>query len=177
MNDNLVASVGSVVVSTAKIQEHIEMLADQINRDYAGRPLHLLVILRGAIPFLVDLSRKLNLDVSFDSLAVSRTSDNHVKLIKDLDIPIDGKDVLVIEDIVNGGNTLHYVLKMLNLRNPRSIKVCTLFDRPQKRTIEVPIDYIGMQLDNRFVVGFGLDYKQRYRNLPHLVELNFTKHM
>ena len=175
MQENLIPVLGQTIVSEQAIQERVAALAAQISRDYEGRPLHLLMVLRGAVPFLVDLARNLSLDVSFDSLAVTRTADNHVKLIKDLDIPIEGKDVLVVEDIVNGGNTLHYILQTLYLRHPRTIKICTMFDRPQKRTTPVILDYIGMKLDDRFVVGYGLDYKQLYRNLPEIVELNFVK--
>ncbi|MBQ7568809.1 hypoxanthine phosphoribosyltransferase [bacterium] len=175
MQENLIPVLGQTIVTEQAIQERVAELAAQIARDYAGRPLHLLMVLRGAVPFLVDLARNLPLDVSFDSLAVTRSADSHVKLIKDLDIPIEGKDVLIVEDIVNGGNTLHYVLQTLYLRHPRSIKICTMFDRPQKRTTPVIIDYIGMKLDDRFVVGYGLDYNQRYRNLPDIRELNFVK--
>lgn len=175
MQDNLIPVLGPIIVSSEAIQERAKVLGQQITRDYAGKRLHLLVILRGAVPFMVDLARNIGLDVTFDSLAVSSVQDDHIKLIKDLDSPIDDRDVLVVEDIVNGGNTLHYVLQTLHLRHPRSLRVCTMFDRPQKRTTPIILDYVGFKLDDRYAVGYGLDYQQHYRNLPDLVELNFTK--
>ena len=175
LEDNLQPVLGAVVLSSDDIQKRIGELAAQISRDYAGKPLHLLVVLRGAVPFLVDLSRRLELDVSFDFISTIRLGEHQVKLIKDLDIPIEDKDVLLVEDIVNEGNTLSYLLKTLQLRRPRSLKICTLFDRPQKRVQPINLDYVGFTLDERFLVGFGLDYHQLYRNLPHLVELNFVK--
>ncbi len=175
MQDNFTPSLGKIAVSAEEIQKRIEELSAEINRDYAGRPVHLLTVLRGAVPFLVELSRRLELDVTFDFLAVTRVSDNHVKLIKDLDSPIEGRDVLLVEDMVNEGNTLRYLLKTLKLRNPRSLKVCTMFDRPHRHTGPIDLDYVGITVDERYLVGFGLDYHQLYRNLPHLAELNFVK--
>jgi len=164
---------GPVIVSNEQIQRRVRELADEISRDYQGRPLHLLAVLRGALPFLVDLSRQLTLDVSFDFLAVTREGSNgQVRLLKDLDRPVEGRTVLLVEDIVNEGTTLRYLLETLRLRRPAELKVCTMFDRPSRRRAEIRPDYIGMELDDRFVVGYGLDHRQNYRNLPFLAELS-----
>ncbi len=162
---------GPVILPRERIQARVRELADEISRDYQGRPLHLLAVLRGALPFLSDLSRHLSLDVSFDFLAVTRDGpDGHVQLLKDLDHPVEGRDVLLVEDIVNEGTTLKYLLETLELRRPARVRVCTMFDRPSRRKAEVQPDYVGLVLDDRFVVGYGLDYRQFYRNLPDLAE-------
>ncbi len=162
---------GPVILPRERIQERVRELAAEISRDYQGRPLHLLAVLRGALPFLSDLSRNLTLDVSFDFLAVTRDGpEGHVQLIKDLDQPVEGREVLLVEDIVNEGTTLKYLLKTLELRRPAGVRVCTMFDRPSRRKADVQADYLGLVLDDRFVVGYGLDYQQHYRNLPDLAE-------
>ncbi|NMA27702.1 MAG: hypoxanthine phosphoribosyltransferase [Burkholderiales bacterium] len=162
---------GPVILSQERIQERIRELAAEISRDYQGRPLHLLAVLRGALPFLCDLSRQLALDVSFDFLAVTRDGpEGHVRLLKDLDQPVEGREVLLVEDIVNEGTTLKYILEALELRRPTRVRVCTMFDRPSRRRAAVQADYVGLVLDDRFVVGYGLDYQQLYRNLPYLAE-------
>ncbi len=164
---------GPVIVTQEQIQQRVRELAAEISRDYQGRPLHLLAVLRGALPFLADLSRLLTLDVSFDFLAVTRDGSNgQVRLIKDLDRPVEGRTVLLVEDIVNEGTTLQYLLETLRLRRPADLRVCTMFDRPSRRCTDVRPDYVGLVLDERFVVGYGLDYQQIYRNLPYLAELS-----
>lgn len=163
--------LGSIVVPAERIQERVRELATRINQDYRGRPVHLLAVLRGALPFLADLSRQLEVDVSFDFLAVTRDGDGHVQLLKDLDTPLEGRTVLLVEDIVNEGTTLQYLLDTLHLRRPGELRICTMFDRPSRRKAAVKPDYVGLELDDRFVVGYGLDHKQRHRNLPFLVEL------
>jgi len=162
---------GPVILPRERIQERVRELAAEISRDFQGRPLHLLAVLRGALPFLSDLSRLLTLDVSFDFLAVTRDGpEGHVQLIKDLDQPVEGRDVLLVEDIVNEGTTLKYLLETLELRRPAQVRVCAMFDRPSRRKADVHPDYVGLVLDDRFVVGYGLDYRQFYRNLPDLAE-------
>lgn len=166
-----VTELGPIVVPAERIQQRVRELAAQISEDYRGRPVHLLAVLRGAIPFLADLSRQMELDVSFDFLAVTRDREGHVQLLKDLDTLIEGRTVLLVEDMVNEGTTLQYVLDTLLLRRPAEIRICAMFDRPSRRRAQVRPDYVGLELDDRYVVGYGLDYQQRYRNLPHLVEL------
>lgn len=166
-----VTGLGPIVLSTEEIQQRVRELAAQITDDYRGRPVHLLAVLRGALPFLADLSRHLELDVSFDFLAVTRDGEGHVQLLKDLDTPLEGRTVLLVEDIVNEGTTLQYVLETLRLRRPEEVRICAMFDRPSRRRAEIRPDYVGRELDDRFVVGYGLDHRQRYRNLPCLVEL------
>lgn len=176
MKQNLIPVPGKVVISQEQIQQRVRELAAQISRDYAGSPLHLLAVLRGAVPFLSDLSRYLSLDVTFDYMAVTRRyAGNQVHILKDLDAPVEGRRVLLIEDIVNEGETLRYVLKNLSLRHPAEVKICTMFDRPGKRVEKLNLDYIGFELDDKYVVGYGLDYQQLYRNLPYLAELNLLK--
>lgn len=163
--------LGSIVVPAERIQERVRELAAQISEDYRGRPVHLLAVLRGALPFLADLSRQLEVDVSFDFLAVTRDGDGHVQLLKDLDTPLEGRTVLLVEDIVNEGTTLQYLMDTLHLRRPVELRICTMFDRPSRRKAAVKPDYVGLELDDRFVVGYGLDHRQKHRNLPFLVEL------
>ena len=176
MKPDIIPIPGDIVVSEDEIQQRVRELGAQISRDYAGKKLHLLAVLRGAVPFLADLSRNIMLDVTFDFMALSRDgAGGQVRLIKDLDKPLEGKHVLVVEDIVNEGETLKFLLKALSLRHPLDVKVCTLFDRPSKRKAQVQLDYVGKVLDDRFLVGYGLDYKQMYRNYRHLTELRFGK--
>lgn len=166
---------GRIILSEEDIQQRVAELGATISRDCAGQKLHLLAVLRGAIPFMADLSRNLGLDVTFDYLAVTRTANGQVRLIKDLDTPVEGRSILLVEDIVNEGETLHYLLKTLQLRKPKDIKICTMFDRPAKRVQPIKLDYVGATISDTFVVGYGLDYHQLYRNLPYLAELNLLK--
>lgn len=168
--------LGKTIFSEAQIQDRVKELAAQISRDYQGQSVHLLAVLRGAVPFLADLSRYLTLDVTFDFLSVTRDKEtNHVRLLKDLDSLVEGRTILIVEDIINEGETLSYLVKTLSLRAPQSIKIVTMFDRPNRHKTDIKADYIGYSLDNQFVVGYGLDYKQLYRNLPYLAELNITE--
>lgn len=173
---NSQVQLGKIIFSETRIQGRVKELAAQISRDYAGQSVHLLAVLRGAVPFLADLSRYLTLDVTFDFLSVTRDKEtNHVRLLKDLDSLVEGRKILIVEDIINEGETLSYLVKTLSLRNPQDIKIVTMFDRPHKHATDIKADYIGFSLDNQFVVGYGLDYKQLYRNLPYLSELNITE--
>ena len=165
--------LGKTIFSETQIQDRVKELAAQISRDYKGQSVHLLAVLRGAVPFLADLSRYLTLDVTFDFLSVTRDKEtNHVRLLKDLDSLVEGRTILIVEDIINEGETLSYLVKTLSLRAPESIKIVTMFDRPNRHRTDIKADYVGYSLDNQFVVGYGLDYKQLYRNLPYLAELN-----
>ncbi|MCR5662578.1 MAG: hypoxanthine phosphoribosyltransferase [bacterium] len=175
MKDNLTPVPGKILVSEEEIRSIVMRLGEEITADYAGKKLHLLGILRGAIPFISDLSQYLRLDVTFDFMSVNKTKEGQVRIIKDLDTPLDGLDILLIEDIVNEGTTLKYILDSLSLRAPKSLRVCTMFDRPGKHKENIKLDYVGKAIDNRYAVGYGLDYEQMYRNLPYLAELNFCK--
>lgn len=159
------------MLSEQQIQQRIKELGAAISRDYAGRPLHLVCILKGASVFLADLLRTLELDVSIDFIAVSSykkgsTSTGEVQLTKDLDFPLEGRDVLIVEDIVDTGLTLNYLYHLLLSRGPCSLKICTLLDKPSRRIQPVDVHYIGFEIPDAFVVGYGLDYGERYRQLP-----------
>ncbi|MFH1453326.1 MAG: hypoxanthine phosphoribosyltransferase [Armatimonadota bacterium] len=162
-----------IIITEEKIQSKIKELAGQISEDYKDKDLLMLVILRGGVMFLADLSRNLTINTSIDFMAVTRysgsmTPSNEVKIIKDLDKPIEDKDVLIIEDIIDNGKTLSFLTEHLKHRKPRSIKICTLLDKPERRKTSIQPDYNGFVIPDKFVVGYGLDYKQRYRNLPYI---------
>jgi len=159
-----------VLFTKEDIDKKVSELASHITADYRGKDLCIVSILRGAAVFLADLTRKL-IDINFtiDFLVLSRGdagSSGEVKIIKDLDHPIYKKHLLIVEDMIDMGESLHYVIKVLNLREPASIRVCTLFDKPYNRTLDIECDYTGFILPDQFVVGYGLDFRQKYRNLP-----------
>lgn len=164
--------IAEVIITEDEIKKRVAELAEQISNDYNGKNLLLLVLLRGGVLFLADLSRQLTVNAEIDFMAVTRyTGDapsNEVKIIKDLDKPIEDKDVLIIEDIIDNGNTLDFVIKHLKHRSPKSLKICTLLDKPSQRIVNINSDYNGFVIPDKFVVGYGLDYKQRYRNLPYI---------
>lgn len=155
------------------IQKRVKELGAQITKDYEGEEIFVICILRGACFFTTDLLKRIENNVIIDFMAVTsygsetKTS-GVVKIIKDLDTPIDEKHVLIIEDIVDTGLTLHYLMDNLKTRNPKSLKICTLLDKPERRKIDIEADYTGFVVDNRFIVGYGLDYQQKYRNLPYI---------
>jgi hypoxanthine phosphoribosyltransferase len=160
-----------VLFTQAQIRARVEALAQEIARDYKDRRLVLVSILRGSVFFATDLARLVDLPLSMDFLSISsygEDSEGVVRITKDLEENIAGKDVLVIEDIVDTGFTLKYLLRTLGGRNPKSIEVCTLLDRRARRIIEIDLKYIGFEIPDKFVVGYGLDYRQRYRNLPYI---------
>ena len=145
-------------------------LGAEINRDYAGRDLVMIGVLKGAVLFLADLMRELEIPCEVDFMAVSSygsatDSSGVVRILKDLDASIAGRDVLLVEDIVDSGLTLHYLLKNLRARDPRSLEVCALLTKPERRRVDLPIRYVGFEIPNRFAIGYGLDHGQRYRNL------------
>ncbi len=155
------------------IRRRVTELAAEIERDYTGQPLLLLGVLKGAILFLVDLARELKLPVEIDFMAISSygastQSSGVVRILKDLDESVEGKNVLVVEDIIDSGLTLNYIIENLSTRNPASVRVCALLDKQVPRQVDVRADYVGFRIPNRFVVGYGLDYAERYRNLPYI---------
>ena len=166
------ATLGPPLISEAELRARVQSLGAAISRDYAGKRLLLVGLLRGSVIFLADLLRAVTIPVSVDFLAVSsyvgRDSSGVVRLLKDLDHPIAGMDVLLVEDIIDTGLTLSYVLRVLKTRYPASLEVCTLLNKPRSRLIDQPLKYIGFDIPDEFVVGYGLDYNQRYRNLPYI---------
>lgn len=163
-----------ILISENEIHNRILEIADRINKDYEGEELTLICVLKGGVMFMCDLARRLNLSVRLDFMSVSSygsetKSSGVVKIIKDLDDSIDRKNVLVVEDIIDSGNTLSYLIDILKKRGPKSIKLCTLLDKPSRREKkDVFVDYVCFEIEDRFVVGYGLDYDQRYRNLPYI---------
>ena len=167
-----------VLVTKEDVEKRISEMADEINRTYAGKSLHLVCVLKGGAFFMCELAKHLNMPVSLDFMSVSSygsatKSSGVVKIVKDLDEPIKDKDVLVVEDIVDSGRTLSYLMEMLRDRGPKSLHLCTLLDKPERRVVEVNVDYTGFQLPDKFVVGYGLDYDQHYRNLPYIGVVEF----
>jgi len=165
-----------ILISAEDIQERVRELGAAISRDYAGVEPRLIGILKGVTPFMADLMRAIPIPVSTDFMAILKydplaEGKPAARLIKDLDSTITGKHVLLVEDIIDMGLTMQYVLQLLKGRNPASLKVCTLFNKPAHRVVDLPLDYTGFDLPDVFVVGYGLDYKQKYRNLPYLAVL------
>ena len=169
-----------VLIPEDKVDERIAQLGAQISQDYAGRQVHLIGILKGSIFFICELAKRITVPVTMDFMSVSSygagtKSSGVVKLIKDLDEPVNGKEILVVEDIIDSGRTLSYLLKNLSDRQPASISLCTLLDKPERREVDVEVDYQGFHIPDEFVVGYGLDYDQRYRNLPYIGVLSLTE--
>ncbi|MDE6930876.1 MAG: hypoxanthine phosphoribosyltransferase [Lachnospiraceae bacterium] len=163
-----------VLLSEEEVNARINEVAAQINADYAGKPIHLICILKGGVFFTCELAKRLSMPVSLDFMSVSSygsgtESSGVVKIVKDLDEPLDGKDVLIVEDIIDSGRTLSYLIEILEKRNPNGIKLCTLLDKPERRVKkQVKVDYTCFTIPDEFVVGYGLDYDQKYRNLPYI---------
>ena len=162
-----------VMISETEIAKKVEEIAKQIENDYKGEPLLVVGILKGASVFVSDLIRKINLDVSIDFMSVSSygnstESSGTVKILKDLDIDIAGKNVLIVEDIIDSGLTLSNLVKELQIRNPKSLKLCTLLDKPERRKTDVHVDYVGFVIEDKFIVGYGIDWAENYRNLPYI---------
>lgn len=167
-----------VLLTEAEVDARIQAIGEQISRDYQGRQVHLICVLKGGSFFLCELAKRISVPVSLDFMSVSSygsdtKSSGVVKIVKDLDESIKGKDVLVVEDIVDSGRTLSYLLEMLQDRGPASLRLCTLLDKPERRVVDVKVDYTGFQIPDEFVVGYGLDYDQRYRNLPYIGIVKF----
>ncbi|MCR5254749.1 MAG: hypoxanthine phosphoribosyltransferase [Acetatifactor sp.] len=166
------------LISEEKVNARIKEIGEQVSKDYAGKTVHLICVLKGGSFFMTELAKRISCDVSLDFMSVSSygsdtKSSGVVKIVKDLDESINGKDVLVVEDIVDSGRTLSYLLAMLKDRGPASIKLCTLLDKPDRRVTDVKVDYTGFVIPDEFVVGYGLDYDQLYRNLPYIGIVKF----
>ena len=163
----------TVLVSEKEVDERIELLGKQISKDYEGRQVHLICILKGGAFFMCELAKRITVPVSIDYMSVSsygnRTSSSGVvRIAKDRDASIEGKDVLIVEDIIDSGRTLYYLMETLRQRHPKSLHLCTLLDKPERREKDVKVDYVGFEIPDEFVVGYGLDYAQKYRNLPYI---------
>jgi hypoxanthine phosphoribosyltransferase len=162
-----------VLISQEELMTRIKVLGEQISKDYIGKEVHLICVLKGGVMFMSDLSKEITTPVTMDFMAVSSygaetSSSGIVKIVKDLDETIEGKDVIIVEDIIDSGRTLSYLVQILKDRKPSSIKICTLLDKPDRRIVDVEVDYIGFSIPDLFVLGYGLDYEQRYRNLPYI---------
>lgn len=167
-----------VLLTEQEVDERIQAIGDQISRDYARKQVHLICVLKGGSFFMCELAKRITVPVSLDFMSVSSyggatQSSGVVKIVKDLDESIKDLDVLVVEDIVDSGRTLSYLLEMLRDRGPKSLRLCTLLDKPERRVTDVKVDYTGFQIPDEFVVGYGLDYDQRYRNLPYIGVVEF----
>ncbi len=167
-----------VLLSESEVDSRISEIGRQVSADYAGRSVHLICVLKGGCFFLCELAKRITVPVSLDFMSVSSYGSNtessgKITIKKDLDESIKGKDVLVVEDIVDSGRTLSSLLKMLQEREPASLRLCTLLDKPERRVCEINVDYTGFRIPDAFVVGYGLDYDQRYRNLPYIGVVEF----
>jgi len=163
----------SVLIPQEELEARIREMAAQISKDYEGEKLHLVCILRGSIFFTCELAKYITVPVTIDFMSVSSYGDGtessgRIKIMKDLDDPIKDKNVLVVEDIIDSGRTLSHLLSFLQVREPKSLKLCTLLDKPDRRVVDVTVDYVGKEIPDLFVVGYGLDYAQKYRNLPYI---------
>lgn len=173
---NQLAPVGEKLISAEELQEKVSEIGARVSRDYAGKDLVMVGVLRGAVVFIADLLRSLTIPCEIDFMAVSsygssRDSSGVVRILKDLDDSISGRDVLIVEDIVDSGLTLNYLMRNLRARDPASLEVCALLTKPDRRRVDIPIRYTGFEIPNEFVVGYGLDFAQRYRNLDHVALL------
>lgn len=162
-----------VMLSEEVLDARIKELGEQISKDYAGKSVHLVCILKGSVYFTCELAKRITVPVTMDfmqcsSYGASTKSSGIVKIAKDLDEPLMDRNVIVIEDIIDSGRTLSHLVKLLGERRPASLKLCTLLDKPERRVAQVDVDYVGFQIEDKFVVGYGLDYDQHYRNLPYV---------
>src|SRR5690349_16371452 len=169
-------SIGEILVQPDELQHRIRQLGEEISRDYAGRDLLLIGVLKGAVFFLADLMRRIEVPCEVDFMAVSSygsstDSSGVVRILKDLDAPLEGRDVLIVEDIVDSGLTLQYLMRTLQTRGPASLEVCALLTKPERRKVDTPARYVGFEIPDKFAIGYGLDYAERYRNLPYVATL------
>lgn len=173
MNDNMREDVLRVLLSEDEIREKVRELGGKITADYKNSNLMLVTVLKGAVVFLADLMRQIDVPAEIDFMVVSSygsgvKSSGVVKIVKDLDVPLAGKDILIVEDILDSGLTLSYIKELLESRGPRSIRIATLLDKPSRRKVDLQADYIGFSVPDEFVIGYGLDYDEKYRNLPYI---------
>lgn len=173
MNDNMREDVLRVLLSEEEIREKVKELGARITEDYRGKNLMLVTVLKGAVVFLADLMRCIDLPSEIDFMVVSSygsgvKSSGVVKIVKDLDVPLADKDLLIVEDILDSGLTLSYITELLRGRGPRSIRIVTLLDKPSRRKVDLQADYVGFAVPDEFVIGYGLDYDEIYRNLPYI---------
>jgi len=171
------SQIGEILVTREQIAQRVKELGQKISEDYKGKELVLIGVLKGAFIFLADLIREITIPVDMDFIAVSSYADGTktsgvVRIIKDMDISISVKHVLIVEDIVDTGLTLNHLKELFSTRNPKSLKICAIFDKPSRRLVPIEIDYKGIEIPNKFVIGYGLDYAGKYRNLPDLCVLN-----
>lgn len=168
----------SILISEERVDKRIAEMAQEISREFEGESVELICILKGSVFFTCELAKRMTVPVSLDFMCVSSYGDGTkssgiVRISKDLDQSIEGKNVIVIEDIIDSGRTLSYLLELLKARKPKSIRLCTLLDKPSRRVVEVPVDYTGFEIEDKFVIGYGLDYAQKYRNLPYIGVVEF----
>ncbi len=174
---SLEEGVGEILIDEETLQARIRALGVEISRDYAGRDLLLVGVLKGAVFFMADLMRELSIPCEIDFMAISSygagtDSSGVVRILKDLDLNISGRHVLVVEDIIDSGLTLSYLVRTLSARKPATVEICALLTKPERREVAVPVRYVGFEIPNEFVIGYGLDYAERYRNLPHVAVLH-----
>ena len=167
-----------MLIPEEEVNARIEELGKKISEEYAGKQVHLVCVLKGGVFFMCELAKRITVPVSMDFMCVSSygsetKSSGVVKIVKDLDEPLENKDVLIVEDIIDSGRTLSYLIEILKKRGPSSLKVCTLLDKPERRVVDVDVDYTCFNIPDEFVIGYGLDYDQRYRNLPFIGVVEF----
>ncbi|NLY08738.1 MAG: hypoxanthine phosphoribosyltransferase [Tissierellia bacterium] len=177
----MIKDVKDILISEEEIQDVISDLGKQISEDYKGKELYVVGILKGASIFMSDLVRKITVPMTMDFMAVSSygqasESTGEVKIVKDLDFSVIGKDVLIVEDIIDTGTTLSYLTELLKSRGVHDVRICTLLDKPSRRTVNIPVDYVGFEVPNEFIVGYGIDYAEYYRNLPYVASLKEEKY-
>ena len=168
----------SVLIPEEEVDRRVREVAAKISEDYAGKSIHLICILKGSVMFACELAKRLTVPVTLDFMSVSSygsgtTSSGIVRIVKDLDEPLEGKEVLIVEDIVDTGRTLAHLIEVMKTRRPASVKLCTLLDKPDRRVTPVDVEYTCFQIPDKFVVGYGLDYDQKYRNLPYVGVVSF----
>lgn len=168
-----------IFLQEQEVNARIAEVAKKISDDYAGKEVHLICVLKGSVFFMCELAKRITVPVTMDFMSVTSygndtKSSGVVKIVKDLDEPLDGKDVLIVEDIIDSGRTLSYLIDILAKRNPKSLRLCTLLDKPERRVTEVEVDYTCFNIPDEFVVGYGLDYAQKYRNLPFIGIVEFV---
>ena len=166
------------MISESDLEERIAELGEQISKDYEGDSVFLVCILRGAAPFACELAKRITVPVTVDYMSTSSygsgtVSSGEVKIKTDVELPVEGRNVLIVEDIIDSGNTLHYLTEVFKNRNAKSVRLCTMLDKPERREVDVDVDYVGFTIPDEFVVGYGLDYDQKYRNLPYIGVVDF----